>query len=226
MYIYDIILKTFIFFNVFNLEWVIFMSEQYIDFEGTCDQLKTFIKELYNLNETDADLIATQIYGAKLKTTQTESDCFDVLEESDDENETYKLYFRDTRHHIRVHKIIIDFMASVAVFYATNEKLISPEIISSIWNVLSKNIIKIKSDYFCIYLKIYYYGFTNHIKKDELFSKFKISECDVYTKLFNCNFRDESTCNLTEEQFNSAFSLLINDGIVEEIDSDYYRLTK
>ena len=90
------------------------MSEQYIDFEGTYDQLETFLSELYDLNIDDAALIADHIKEAELRNiSQAEPRNFNTIGASEDDDTYYELYVRDTRHHIRIHKIIIDIFCII-----------------------------------------------------------------------------------------------------------------
>lgn len=198
------------------------MNEKpYIDFKGTKEQLNTFIKEIYNNLDNSEIIVDTIIKEEPSSLISNEN--FDDEDENDEKD--FQLYFRNTHYHVCVKKIILDMMVTLLISIPTNDSFPIAPVLNTIWSS-QKNIVKIRDIYFCTYLKLYYYGMTNDFSLDSLYTRIKDEKCNYDTTLFKCPFQSGTFCQLDREHFNEQIGFMLKDGVIEEIYSDHFRLTR
>lgn len=151
-----------------------------------------------------------------------------------------QLYFRDTKRHIRVKDLAVDFikrvfsgelLSAIAELFGDNNStniftaaLFGIETIVYIKHLVKDYIVKLNNNEYCIYLKLVTHYFEHKtFSLSDVNDMFKNDKCDMHTK-WDCEFFESEICKITDEQISNSINSMVERKILIKIDEDVFKI--
>jgi hypothetical protein len=159
------------------------------------------------------------------------------LNESDDPSQ---LYFKDTKYHIRVKDLALDFFSRIisgelldAIIAVSQENDQSNIFGAAVWgietivyikHIIKDYIVKLNDNEYCIYLKL-----VAHFMEHKVFSVLDVIEmfnndkCDMHNR-WHCDYYNSETCEITDEQISNSIQAMAERNILKSLSDNMYKI--
>ncbi len=160
-----------------------------------------------------------------------------------EKKEPTQLYIRDSRYHIRIKDLVIDFFENVftgalldaMLFWfgisdmgAVSSIGITREFILFVKRVVKEYVVKLDNTNFCIYLQI-----ITHLKEHQEFSVDELKEwlpkpieesCNMHTDKWNCADMIEGKCCFNQDTLKELLQKMESKNIIEYSENNTYKI--
>lgn len=216
-------------------------------FEVTGEYLEEFVDAQIEKNQELKDFREDLIDILACRTSDLENSAFEDAENEDswsfEKKEPTQLYVRDSRYHIRIKDLVVDFFEKVFMGTLLEAMLfwfglntltkvssikITKEFILFVKRVIKEYIIKLDSTEFCVYLQI-----ITHLKEHQEFSVSELkgwfpidteSECNMYTEKWSCPNLKQGKCNFVGDKLEGILQKMVSKNIIEYAENNMYKI--
>ncbi len=160
-----------------------------------------------------------------------------------EKKEPTQLYIRDSRYHIRIKDLVVDFFENVFTGALLDAMLfwfglssvaecssigITKDFILFVKRVVKEYVIKLDNTEFCIYLQA-----ITHLKEHQEFSVDEIkgwlpagvgSLCNMSTDKWNCSDRISGKCYFAIDKLDKILQKMVSKNIIEYSENDTYKI--
>lgn len=160
-----------------------------------------------------------------------------------EKKEPTQLYIRDSRYHIRIKDLVVDFFENVFTGALLDAMLfwfglssvaevssigITKDFILFVKRVVKEYVIKLDNTEFCIYLQA-----ITHLKEHQEFSIDEIkgwlpvgvgSLCNMYTDKWNCPDLNHGMCYFTVDKLEGILQKMVSKNIIEYSENNTYKI--
>ena len=160
-----------------------------------------------------------------------------------EKKEPTQFYVRDSRYHIRIKDIVVDFLENVFTGFLLEPMLvwfgvvngvgvasvrIAGEFIFFLRRVIKEYVVKLDNTEFCLYLQI-----ITHLKEHQSFSVEDIKEwlpksigdaCNMSTDKWNCPNKDHGKCKIDKNDVEKILQKMSSKNIIDYIGDETYKI--
>lgn len=213
-------------------------------FEVSRDYLEKFIDQKIETNKTLIDFREELIDVLVTNTSD-----IDFVGDCDDDNwpfekkEPTQFYIRDSRYHIRIKDLVVDFFENVFTGSLLDAMLfwfglstaasvstiaITKEFILFVKRVIKEYVIKLDNSEFCIYLQI-----ITHLKEHTAFTFEELllwlpkndgDLCNMQTNKWLCPYKGQNQCRIDEEEVKKILKRLLSKDILDYSEDGTYKI--
>ena len=158
-----------------------------------------------------------------------------------EKKESAQFYVRDTRHHIRIKDIVVDFFENILKGFLLKPMLvwfgiingaetvgIKGEFIFFIKRVIKEYVVKLDDTEFCVYLQI-----ITHLREHREFSVEDIKEwlpesvgdkCNMSTEKWKCPSKDQGNCIIDKNDVEKILQKMVLKKIIDYSENETYKI--
>lgn len=173
----------------------------------------------------------------------------DIVRDTDEEEWPYEkkeptqLYVRDSRYHIRIKDLVIDFFENIFTGFLLEPMLswfgvvngagvavvgVTSSFVFFLKRVVKEYIVKLDGVEFCLYLQV-----ITHLKEHDEFTiadlkgwlpKSVESACNMRTDKWNCPKRTQGICQIDTSQMENVLQRMVSKNIIDYSENGAYKI--
>lgn len=160
-----------------------------------------------------------------------------------EKKEPTQLYVRDSRYHIRIKDLVVDFFENIFSGFLLEPMLawfgivsgtgvavvgITSSFLFFLKRIVKEYIVKLDSNEFCLYLQV-----ITHLKEHDEFSLEDIeswlpepmgSACNMPTEKWSCPKRIQGICQLDKSQVENVLQKMVSKNIIDYSENGSYKI--
>lgn len=160
-----------------------------------------------------------------------------------EKKEPSQLYIRDSRFHIRIKDLVVDFFENIFTGFLLEPMLtwfgivsgsgvavvgITGAFILFLKRVIKEYVVKLDNTEFCLYLQI-----IIHLKEHQEFSAEKIKEwlpeyigdeCNMFTEKWICPSKDQGKCKIDKNNVEKILQKMVSKKIIDYSENETYKI--
>ncbi|MCI6242100.1 MAG: hypothetical protein MR646_02155 [Agathobacter sp.] len=212
-------------------------------FEVTRDYLEKFVDTQIEKNQVLKDFREDLVDMLVCNTPDISEDMEGESSWPFEKREPAQLYIRDSRYHIRIKDLVIDFFENVftgalleamlfwfglSVKAEVSPICITKEFILFVKRVVKEYVVKLDNTEFCIYLQV-----ITHLKEHQEFSIDELkswlpretdNSCNMHTDKWNCIDMREGKCYFNQDNLDEVLQKMVLKHIMEYSENSTYRI--
>lgn len=160
-----------------------------------------------------------------------------------EKKEPTQLYIRDSRYHIRIKDLVIDFFENVFTGALLDAMLfwfglsgmagvssigITRDFILFVKRIVKEYVVKLDDTEFCIYLQV-----ITHLKEHQEFSVDELkswlpmgteNSCNMHTDKWNCTYMREGKCYFNQDKIEEILQKMVSKHIIDYSENNTYKI--
>ena len=212
-------------------------------FEVSKQYIEQFVDKQIKKNQDFKEFRSELIDMLVNNEPQLDGDLEDEEEWLFEKKEPTQLYIRDSRHHIRIKDLVVDFIENIFTGFLLEPMLIWFNIVNGsgisvvgitgafilfLKRVIKEYIVKLDDTEFCIYLQV-----ITHFKEHQEFTVEDLKEwlpesrendCNMPTEKWNCSSKVQGKCQRDKDKLEKILQKMVSKNIIEYLKNGLYKI--
>lgn len=160
-----------------------------------------------------------------------------------EKKEPTQFYVRDSRYHIRIKDLVVDFFENIFAGFLLEPMLVWFGIVNGagvagvgitgafiffLRRVIKEYVVKLDNTEFCLYLQI-----ITHLREHQEFSVEDVKdwlpesigdECNMSTEKWNCPSKDQGKCKIDKNNVEKILQKMVSKNIIDYSENETYKI--